>query len=167
VVLINVGASVSNINILSGGTSAFTRDVTTGGATLTDEIKRQLNVSHDEAERYKLSAGEGDTPHEVARILEVASQQMAGEFSKSLDFFLASHPDASVSKIYLAGGGARVAQLHRAIAARAHVPVEEMDPFRKMTLPEGRFDPALLRNQGSRAAVAVGLALRMPGDKFQ
>ena len=53
--LINVGATVSNINILSGGTSAFTRDVTTGGATFTEEIKRQLSVSHDEAEAWKLA----------------------------------------------------------------------------------------------------------------
>jgi len=166
VVLINVGATVSNINILSGGTSAFTRDVTTGGATFTEELKRQLNVSHDEAEGIKVAAAAGQpTAPEADRVLRVCSDQMAGEFSKSLDFFLASHPDASVSKIYLAGGGARVLHLHKSIAARAHVPVELMDPFRKMELAAG-VDPAFVRAHASQGAVAVGLALRTPGDKF-
>jgi type IV pilus assembly protein PilM len=166
VVLINVGASVSNINILSGGTSAFTRDVTTGGATLTEEIKRQLNVPFEEAEAFKLAAGEGGGPREVARILQMASEQMAGEFSKSLDFFLASHPDASVSRIVLAGGGARVQALHRAIGARAHVPVELMNPFRRMEMGP-RADTAAVNAHAGAAAIAVGLALRTPGDKFQ
>ncbi len=167
VVLINIGASVSNINILSGGTSAFTRDVTTGGTTFTDEIKRQLNVSQDEAEAWKIAASSGqqEIPPEVERILRQCSDQAAGEFSKSLDFFLASHPDASVSRIYLAGGGGRLPQLHRSITARAHVPVEVMDPFRKMEMGPG-VDVNFLRAHASQGAVAVGLSLRTPGDKF-
>ena len=186
-VLINVGATVSNINILSGGTSAFTRDVTTGGQTITDEIKRQLNVSTEEAEALKKSASEtaysGGTPtqpkrstgklfglpRDADRIIQQACEQMAGEFSKSLDFYLASHPEASVSKIFLAGGGARTGALHQAIANRAHVLVEMLDPFRKMTIPEGsgpgKFDPQFLQHHAAQAAVAVGLARRSPGDK--
>src|ERR1700756_703161 len=39
VALINVGASLSTINILANGTSSFTRDVTTGGNSFTDDIK--------------------------------------------------------------------------------------------------------------------------------
>jgi type IV pilus assembly protein PilM len=166
VVLINVGATVSNINILSGGTSAFTRDVTTGGSTLTEEIKRQTGWSFDEAEQRKVEVGEGQSNQQVERILQGACEQMAGEFSKSLDFFLASHPDAQVSKIFLAGGGSRVQPLHRAIANRAHVQVEVMDPFRRMQLPP-EVDALALRQQAAQAAVAVGLALRAPGDKFQ
>jgi type IV pilus assembly protein PilM len=166
VVLINVGSTVSNINILSGGSSAFTRDVTTGGSTLTEEIKRQTGWSFDEAEQRKVEVGEGRPNQQVERILQGACEQMAGEFSKSLDFFLASHPDASVSRIFLAGGGARVQPLHRAISNRAHVPVEVMDPFRRMQLPP-EVDALTLRQQAAQAAVAVGLALRAPGDKFQ
>jgi type IV pilus assembly protein PilM len=171
IVLINVGASVSNINIISGGTSAFTRDVTTGGGTFTDEIKRQLNVTHEEAEHYKLHGMAGGAPQGIDRILQISADQMAGEFSKSLDFFLASHPDALVSKIYLSGGGASVPQLHKAITNRAHVAVEVMDPFRRMTVPEGTgpgaFDPNFIRTHAAQSVISVGLALRAPGDKFQ
>ena len=50
VVLINVGAAISNINIVSGGVSPFTRDITIGGNAFTEEIQKQLNISDDEAE---------------------------------------------------------------------------------------------------------------------
>src|SRR6202012_1062789 len=60
VALINVGASLSNINILAGGTSAFTRDVTTGGNSFTDDIKRHLAVSGEEAEGLKVAYPDGD-----------------------------------------------------------------------------------------------------------
>src|ERR1700761_917462 len=108
VALINVGASLSNINILAGGTSAFTRDVTTGGNSFTDDIKRHLAVSGEEAEALKVAYTDGDASADVGRVLQMTSSQIAGEFQKSIDFFLASHPDTAISKIYLAGGSARV-----------------------------------------------------------
>ncbi len=168
VVLINIGASLSNLNILLGGSSAFTRDVATGGGAFTDEIKRQMNISHDDAEGIKYSATEGRTTPQVDRLLTQIGDQMAGEFSKSLDFFLASHPETRVSRIVLSGGGAHIVSLHHAIARRAHVEVEVMDPFRKMTVADpARLDPAFLQAHAPQAAVVVGLALRTPGDKFQ
>jgi len=87
VVLINVGAAISHINILTGGTTAFTRDVNTGGITFTDELKRQLGVSQEEAEAVKLAADD-EAEDDVIQVLAHAAEQMAGEFSKSLDSFL-------------------------------------------------------------------------------
>jgi type IV pilus assembly protein PilM len=54
VVLINAGASVININIVSRGVTTFTRDVTIGGNQFTEEIQKQLNVS------YEAGGGAGD-----------------------------------------------------------------------------------------------------------
>jgi type IV pilus assembly protein PilM len=165
IVLINVGASLSNINIMAGGTSAFTRDVTTGGNSFTDDIKRHLGVQQEEAEALKIAFTDGDASQDVARILQMTAQQMAGEFQKSIDFFLASHPETSISKIYLSGGTARVPPLLRAIETRARVPVEIMDPFRDAGA--AHIDPMFLRAHAPQAVVSLGLALRSPGDKFQ
>ena len=167
VVLINVGSVISHINILAGGQTTFTRDVNAGGAAFTDELKRQLNLTQEEAEQMKRLAEGDEGEPEVARVLRQVGEQMAGEFSKSLDFFLASHRDTNITRIYLSGGGARVAALHRAIEARAHTPVELMDPFRRMSLADAKVDPAFLHEHRASAAISVGLALRSPGDKFQ
>ena len=163
-VLINVGACISHINILSGGNTAFTRDVNTGGNAFTDDLKRQLGVSQEEAEQLKVNA-DVNPEESVSRVLRQSAEHIAGEFSKSLDFFLASHRDHALGRIYLAGGSARVSALHRAIEARAHTPVEVMDPFRKMDVAEAKADAMYLHEHRAQAAIAVGLALRSAADK--
>src|SRR5262245_4466328 len=65
VVVVNVGAAISNINIIAGGISAFTRDVTIGGNAFTEEIQKQLNVAYDEAEAYKIGGPGREAAHET------------------------------------------------------------------------------------------------------
>jgi type IV pilus assembly protein PilM len=170
IVIINVGAAISNINIISSGSSAFTRDVTIGGNAFTEEIQKQLNVAYDEAEAYKIGGTGGESAHEVVpqeveRILSQVAEVMAGEFQRSLDFYLATSADATISKVYLAGGSSKIPALTKAIEERSRLPVEIIDPFRKFLVDEGKFDVGFLRAHAPEAAVAVGLALRREGDK--
>ena len=44
VALLNVGAAVSSLNIISGGVSAFTREIANAGNSITEEIQKQCNV---------------------------------------------------------------------------------------------------------------------------
>src|SRR6185369_16852980 len=48
--LINIGASVMNINIVKSGITLFTRDVQMGGNLYTEEIQKQMGLSSPEAE---------------------------------------------------------------------------------------------------------------------
>ena len=57
------------------------------------------------------------------------------------------------------------AALQRAIEQRSRLPVEVLDPFRRLIIDEHRFDMAFLRAHAPEAVVGVGLALRQPGDK--
>src|SRR6266568_2970491 len=168
VVLINVGASVSNINILAGGTTTFTRDVTLGGNTFTEEIQKQLNISYDEAEALKVG-GQGETdavvPQEVERVIQGVAEQLAGEIQRSLDFYAATAADNRIARVYLSGGTARIPALFKIIEQRAGVPVEVLNPFKTIEIDHKRFDPMLLPQSAASAAVAVGLALRRAGDK--
>ncbi|MGH7790814.1 MAG: type IV pilus biogenesis protein PilM, partial [Thermodesulfobacteriota bacterium] len=47
VALVNIGASVTNINILKNGVSVFTRDITTGGNQFTELIQKEFDVGYD------------------------------------------------------------------------------------------------------------------------
>ena len=53
VALVNFGASAVNINILSGGQSLFTRDISIGGNAYTDALQRELNVPYETADALK------------------------------------------------------------------------------------------------------------------
>jgi len=59
VALINIGASLTNINILKGEMFAFTRDVSIGGNRYTESIQKELGISYDDAERAKRESVEG------------------------------------------------------------------------------------------------------------
>jgi type IV pilus assembly protein PilM len=162
VALINVGASVVNINVLQSRVSAFTRDISQGGNQYTDEIQKQLNVSYDEAEALKVGGGaESDAvvPQEVERVMQQVSEAIANDVQRSLDFYGATAADATINRIYLSGGCAKVPALARAIEAKTGVPVEEFDPFRNIDVGRA-LDPTFLRRHAPLATVAVGLALR-------
>src|SRR5512141_48807 len=131
VVLVNVGAAVSNINVLANGTTTFTRDVTMGGNAFTEEIQKQLNVSYEEAEALKIGGhGESDAvvPQEVERVIQGVAEQMAGEIQRSVDFYAATAADHRVARVYLSGGTARLPAIVKAIEQRAGVPVEVLNP---------------------------------------
>ncbi len=169
VVLMNVGAAVTNINIVSRGVTTFTRDVTIGGNAFTEEIQKQLNISYDEAEALKVGGqGESDAvvPQEVERVIQQVADQMGGEIQRSLDFYASTAPgDGRIGRAYLSGGTARIPALFKVIEARAGVPVEVLNPFKNIEIDNRKFDPAVIVAAAPSAAVGVGLALRRPGDK--
>jgi type IV pilus assembly protein PilM len=169
VVLINAGAAVVNINIISGGMTVFTRDVTIGGNQFTEEIQKQLNVSYEEAEALKIGGGAGDAdsvvPQDVERVIQGVADQVAGEIQRSLDFYAGTAPDANFARVYLSGGTAKIPALFKTIEARVGVPVEILNPFKSIEVDQRRFDPAFLMDIAPMAAVGVGLALRKLGDK--
>jgi type IV pilus assembly protein PilM len=152
VAVINVGATLCNINIVAGGTSAFTRDVTVGGNAFTE-----IGSTGDGASEV--------VPQEVEAVIASVADSVAGKFQRSLDFYLAASSDANITKIFLCGGSAKVPALQRALEEKARTAVEVMDPFRKIAVDEHKFDMAFVQQHAAEAAVAVGLALRRPGDK--
>ncbi len=168
VVLINVGAAVANINVLSRGITTFTRDITMGGNAFTEEIQKQLNISYDEAEALKVG-GQGETdavvPQEVERVIQGVADQMGGEIQRSLDFYSATAADSRFSRVFISGGTARIPALFRVLEARAGVPVEILNPFKNIEIDNRRFDPSALVAAAPSAAVGIGLALRRSGDK--
>lgn len=169
VALVNIGASSVNIHLLRNGVSAFTRDIAMGGRQFTEEIQRTLNISYEEAEAMKLGGGEDDetavVPEEIERVLSSVGENLATEIQRSLDFYLSTSADAGIGSIFLSGGAARTPGLSRAIERQTGLPVEVIDPFRQIQIDERNFNPAYLNDVAPQAAVVVGLALRLAGDR--
>lgn len=163
VALVNVGAQVVNINVVSEGLPAFTRDISTAGNQYTEEIQKTLSVSFDEAERLKLGAGGGAgqemLPQEVDHAMRAVTESVVGEIGRSLDFFAASSVESRISRVLLSGGTSRVAGFEEAFRERSGVPVEVMNPLTRM-LPSSRFDQDFLDSVAPSLGVGVGLALR-------
>lgn len=167
VILINIGAAISNINIIRGTQSLFTRDVTIGGNLFTEELQKQMNIPFEEAEAYKIGgsgADPGVVPEAVARVIDSVADIMAGEFQRSLDFFLATSAETQVSRVCLSGGTAKAVPLHRSIEQHSRLPVEVIDAWRNVSIHDS-LDSDFLAAHAPEALVGVGLALRAGNDK--
>ncbi len=166
VALINIGASVMNLNVVKKGMSTFTRDVSLGGKQFTEELQKQFGLTAEDAERAKTGKSvDGVSREDVLVALQQVAGTIAGEVSRSLDFFASTAPEERISKILLSGGAARTPGLTEVIAERTGLPVETANPFKKIAYDPKVFDPEQIEYMAPSAAVAVGLALRKANER--
>src|SRR6195256_1348003 len=91
VALLNIGASGMNINIVRGGIPLFTRDVSVGGNRYTDALRKELDLSYEDAERLKKAediAGVADDHR--GTILRAVTGILILEIQKAFAFFRAT-----------------------------------------------------------------------------
>ncbi|HLO24965.1 MAG TPA: type IV pilus assembly protein PilM [Geobacteraceae bacterium] len=164
IALVNIGASIMNLNIVKDGSSIFTRDVQTGGSLYTDEIQKQFGVSSEEAERIKIS---GDCPDrlKLQEIISRLNETLALEMRRSLDFYNSTASEGKISKVMLSGGAAKTPMLTEAVSQRLGVPVEILNSFQKVKFSDKEFDANYLGEIAPLVTVAMGLATRRLGDK--
>ncbi len=166
--IINVGASLASINIVSRGASAFTRDIANGGNYITEQIQRQLGIPFEQAEELKCAAatpGALSGGAEVFPIIDSVCDSIAGEIQRSLDFFLATSGEPEMHRIYLTGGSSVLPPLQAAVARRSRVPVEVIQPMERIAVEAKEVNAQLLQTRASQLCVALGLAMRKDRER--
>ena len=164
IALVNIGASVMNINVIKDGITLFTRDVQMGGNLYTEEIQKQIGLSSEDAETGKLLAHESTNEPLKSVILKV-NETITQEIRRSLDFYNSTASDERISGVFVSGGCSKVYNLIDTIAERIGLPVEMLNPFANLKYNENDFDPDYLNEIAPFMAVPVGLAIRRAGDK--
>jgi len=164
VALINIGASIMNLNIVKNDISLFTRDVQMGGNLYTEEIQKQFSVSNEEAERMKIS-GDSSDQSKLKDTISRVNETLAMEMRRSLDFYNTTAGEGKINNVFISGGGAKTPMLVEAVQQRLGLPVEILNPFLNIKFNEKEFDQDYLNEIGPLVTVAVGLATRRFGDK--
>jgi type IV pilus assembly protein PilM len=165
IVLLNAGASATNINILNGDQSVFTRDISIGGNAYTEALQKELNLPFDRADELKRGqAVDGATYEDARPVLRAVTENVMLEIQKTFDFFKATAASDRLNRIVVSGGASRAEGFVEMLGDRFEAPVETFDPFKRITFDAKKFnvDPAEI---APTAAVAVGLALRRAGDR--
>ncbi|ALA57670.1 type IV pilus assembly protein PilM [Nitrospira moscoviensis] len=164
--LVNVGASVMNVNIIRGGVSLFTRDIPLGGNRYTEAIQREMGMSYEEAEEVK----KGERANEaggaqLTNVIDSVNAEVASEIARTVDYFKTSTSNADLDRVLVCGGVARIRGLVQQLGDRMQVPVELANPFGEIDTSGSDFDQDTLADMAPLAAVGVGLALRAVGDR--
>ena len=166
VVLLNAGASATNINILSGDQSVFTRDISIGGNAYTEALQRELSLPFEVADQLKRGVpSEGVTFDDARPVLRAVSDNVMLEIQKTFDFFKATASSERIDRIMVSGGASRAEGFTEMLTERFESPVEAFDPFKRVTFENKKFNVESAADVAPTVAVAVGLALRRVGDR--
>ena len=163
--LIHVGARYTSINVLSNGISTFTGDLPVGGEEFTDTLRRATQISGEQAETFKVTGIlEGKKGSDLEGLLRSASESLAEDVRRTLSLYGAIDSEEGIRRIYLTGGGAKVVGLTSVMEEKLGVPVQMAEPFRNFRSSKN-VDETSLADLAPLLGVAVGLAIRRPGDK--
>jgi type IV pilus assembly protein PilM len=156
--LVDVGASVTSINVLVGGETCFSREIGIGGQDMTQAAARRLGVENSEAEAIKRDPQGREA--EVARAINPVLEDMVSELSLSLDY-VENREGLRVEELLLSGGGVlapgTVAFLEQATGRTTRT----WNPLEGLRVAESRVNVQELESCASSLAVAIGLAARV------
>ncbi len=169
-VLVDIGADITQVVLVSGSTPRFVRIVQTGGSNFTDALVEELGVDAAEAEQLKRRIGvsvEDDVPpadDEDASQDEAAQAVLtreAGGFIEeirgSVNFFLSQGEGGPLTRVVVAGNGARLPHLANRLGRTLDAPVE---PARVLgQLNTGKLSEEEVAPLQPVLPVPVGLAL--------
>ncbi len=163
-VIINIGSTITNINIIERGVSKFVRDISIGGMEITEAVSQYYGISVEEAENIKLGAAQEDenfvNSSELHNIYEEVSNRISGEILQTIDYYRTQAAGEDIDRLYLSGGGSKVGMISRKLEESSGINVENLNPFNNINIDPREFNIDFIRENGILASVAVGLALR-------
>lgn len=171
--IIDIGADIVTVIVHQGGQPRFVRMIPgLGSERITQALQDRYGWSWEDAERTKIALGvpapspegtqEPDSAIADHPAQEVISQQvtsMIAEVRDSLEFFFVGATSTTLSRVVLAGSGARLAGLAPLLAAQMKVPVE---PLSLLAALGRRPKLELSDAQETLLAVPAGLWLGVP-----
>ncbi len=160
IALIDVGATMTTLNVLHDQKLIYTRESMFGGKQLTEEIMRRYSLSYEEAGMAKRQGG---LPENYAtEVLEPFKETMCQQVSRSLQFFFSSSQYNNIDHILLAGGSASIEGISELITERTSIDTSIANPFASMSLSSD-VKPQSLSSDAPALLIACGLALRSFG----
>jgi type IV pilus assembly protein PilM len=158
VALVDIGANKTNVNILQGTTSYFTREIYLGGDDLTSAIAKRFSVEAHQAELMKRDPG--DNGEEIRQVVMPVIEDLANEIHLSFDYF-ENQFDHEVEEVYLSGGGSRLPFVEESLERIFEKRARNWDPTENLKINSDSVDVGSLKANAAQLAVAVGLASRI------
>jgi len=157
VALVDVGATMTTLNVLHDHHLIYNREQVFGGRQLTENIQRHYGLSYEEAGMAKKNGGLPDSYRR--EVLEPFKEAMAQQVSRSLQFFFSSSQYDKVDIIVLSGGTISIPDVGELIEAKIGTPTIIANPFANMSLTS-RINARALSSDASALMIACGLTLR-------
>ncbi|HEX6709008.1 MAG TPA: type IV pilus assembly protein PilM [Rubrobacter sp.] len=179
VLLLDVGAEITNLVVADRGNPVLTRFVPVGLGDFVAAVAELTDLPQDEAERQALNSrvrlgngqeeaeetrAEEDTfdpalAYDVRRGLENAAQALADEVQRSIEHHRSQEAASEVSRVLLSGEAALIPGLDLYIGDLLNVPTDRGSPVEKLSANRSNVSDDQLRAMEPVLAVAFGLAI--------
>ncbi|MEW6170406.1 MAG: type IV pilus assembly protein PilM [Candidatus Omnitrophota bacterium] len=156
IALLDIGATVTNLNILEDSVPRFSRDINLGGMDLTKKISEKLSISLTDAEVLKCNPAERLA--EINTICEPILNNLITELRLSFDYY-ESQCACSLEKIYISGGGSLLSGLDNFLNHMLGIEILHWDPLSNIKVEES-VDGKKMRENLNLLTIAMGLGLR-------
>ncbi len=160
VMIVEIGASTSNVTIAKESIPLLSRSVDIGGKTITEAISNNLNIGKERAEQFKYDMGINTTDSQEGSIPKAIIETISpivNEIKYALDIFQ-NQGKEKVEKIVLTGGSALLLNLPGYLSKLLNLNVIVGNPWHRVSYPVD-LEPSL-NELGPRLAIAIGLAMR-------
>lgn len=154
ILLIDIGAKSSHLNIIENGNLLLTRNIPVGGDTITAKIAESLKVSIARAEQFKKDFGLNQSSL-IPQTIQPVLQTIKTEAKQVMSLYQAR--GKHIDKIIIVGGTANLPGLDEFFGDMGPKVVNG-DPLAKVTYPSQV--KSVLTLYATNLAVAIGLALR-------
>jgi len=164
IAFVNVGAELTNVNIVRDGIPLYTQDLSIGGQSFIEGLQKRYQINRDEAVAA-CKEGEDAGSVDIAAAVRSFGDEIGLGIERSLAYLKSNGEADRVDRIFVCGGGARIRGLAHVLAERQRVSVELVDPLRRISYTPDVFggdDPKVV---GPQLTVAIGLALRKAHEK--
>ena len=177
VLLLDVGAEITNLVVADRGSPVLTRFVPVGLGDFVAAVMELADLPEDEAERQALdprvrlgSEQDEETDpdeedfdpalvYDVRRGLEGAAQTLADEVQRSIEHHRSQEAARDVSRVLLSGEAALIPNLDGYLGELLDVPTGRGDPVEKLSANRSNVSDEQLRAMEPVLAVAFGLAM--------
>ncbi len=162
VAIINIGANITNVIIIEDGTPKLFRDLTKGGISIIENMSKDLNIGFDDAEKALKGIPVKDFPEEkLEASLQTNLANLFEEIEKTFTFYEAGKKqEKKMDRIFLSGGLSKLKDFPGLFEEKFKIKTEILNPFRKISYDEKKFDPVYSQELAALFGVAIGLSTR-------
>ncbi len=167
--VVDIGSRSTDL-IFMEESRVFIRSVPVAGNAITQQIMREFELSHDEAEEMKfahayVSLGgvyeepKGEIESKVAKIVRNVMTRMHAEIDRSIKFYRTQQGGSQPALVLLAGGSSTIPSLEQFLHEKLKVEIASLNPFINVPVSSS-IDTGYIGKHAHELAQVVGLALR-------
>ena len=170
--IINIGAGLTQVILLKGGTIRFLRILTMGGASFTAALADRMPMEPEQAEMYKRRTGvsvegmpEGTEGEALAKVhLTEEADLLIEEIRGSVDYYLGQAGGEQLERLYVAGNGARLPNLANRLGRSLGVGVEPVRVLDEEKMRVGKLGLSDVELAQAQPVLPVPVGLAMWGE---